>query len=81
MSQITGHRSLITGHNKDRMKDWIRYSTLGIEMAVIVGAAVWGGVSIDRRRAGEFPLFTLLLSVLGLVVAIIRLVRSTKGGE
>jgi len=60
------------------MKDWIRYSTLGIEMAVIVGAAVWGGVEIDRHRASAFPLFTLLFTVLGLVVAIIRLVRSTR---
>ena len=60
------------------MKDWIRYSTLGIEMAVIVGAAVWGGVAIDRHRASAFPLFTLLFTVLGLVVAIIRLVRSTR---
>jgi hypothetical protein len=55
--------------------DWVRYSTIGIEMAVIVGAAVWGGVAIDRNRGGKFPLFTLLLAALGLVVAIIRLVR------
>lgn len=57
---------------------WLRYSTLGIEMAVIVGAAVWGGVAIDRHRAASFPLFTILLSFIGLGIAMIRLVRELK---
>ena len=58
--------------------EWLRYSTLGIEMAVIIGAAVWGGVAIDRHRYALFPTFTLLFAFLGLVVAMIRLVRGLK---
>ena len=58
--------------------NWIRYSTLGIEMAVIIGSAVWGGVSIDKGREGRFPLFTLLLTAAGLIVAMIRLVKGIK---
>jgi hypothetical protein len=58
--------------------NWIRYSTLGIEMAVIIGFAVWGGVSIDKGREGRFPLFTLLLTAAGLIVAMIRLVKGIK---
>ena len=58
--------------------NWIRYSTLGIEMAVIIGAAVWGGVAIDRHRQGSFPLFTVLLAIIGFVVALVRLVRGAK---
>lgn len=62
----------------DDWENWIRYTTLGIEMAVIVGASVWGGVTIDRHRGAKFPLFTLLFAALGLVVAMIRLVRGTN---
>ena len=58
--------------------NWIRYSTLGIEMAVIIGLAVWGGVSLDKGREGRFPLFTLLLTAAGLIVAMIRLVKGIK---
>lgn len=47
-------------------------------MAVIIGVAVWGGVAIDRKRGASFPLFTLLLSALGLTVAIVRMVRGLK---
>lgn len=60
------------------MKDWVRYSSLGIEMAVIIGAAVWGGVAIDRRRGANFPLLTILFAALGLTVALIRMVRALK---
>lgn len=62
----------------DKDGHWLRYSTLGIEMAVIVGAAVWGGVAVDRRRAASFPLFTILFTFLGLTIAIIRLVKGLK---
>lgn len=63
---------------RDDYNNWIRYSTLGIEMAVIIGAFVYGGVLLDRGREARFPLFTILLSALGLTVAIIRLVKGAK---
>ncbi|MBR3529329.1 MAG: AtpZ/AtpI family protein [Bacteroidales bacterium] len=63
---------------RDNDNHWIHYSTLGIEMAVIIGAAVWGGVAIDRHRQGRFPAFTILMAALGFVIATIRLVRSIK---
>lgn len=47
-------------------------------MAVIIGAAVWGGVAIDKKRNASFPLFTLLMTALGLVVALIRMVKGVK---
>ena len=61
-----------------RLDNWVRYSTLGIEMAVIIGGAVWGGVALDRRREASFPLFTLLLAALGFTIALIRLFRALK---
>lgn len=57
------------------LSQWARLSAIGIEMAVIIGVAVWGGVAIDRRREASFPLFTILLSVAGLTIAIVRLLR------
>ena len=44
-------------------------------MAVIIGLATWGGVSIDSHTAMQFPLFTILLSAVGLAIALIRLIR------
>ena len=64
--------------NPENWNGWVRYSTLGIEMALIVGVSVWAGVALDRRRQATFPLLTLIFTFLGLVIAIIRLVRGAK---
>ena len=63
----------------DDLNNWVKYSSLGIEMAVIIAVSTWAGVAIDRKREGSFPLFTLLLSALGFIIAMIRLVRGLKG--
>ncbi|MDY5969168.1 MAG: AtpZ/AtpI family protein [Bacteroidales bacterium] len=60
------------------MNSWLKYSTLGLEMAVIVAAFVVGGVALDKRVSMQFPLFTLLGVVMGLTIALIRLVRVGK---
>lgn len=60
------------------MNGWLKYSTLGIEMAVIIAAFVVGGVALDKRTAMQFPLFTLLGTALGLTIALVRLVRASK---
>ena len=62
----------------DRYRDWIKYSSLGLEMAVIIGVSVWAGVAIDRRRDASFPLAVILMTALGLIIAFIRLFRSIK---
>lgn len=64
--------------SRNDLENWVRYSTLGIEMAVIVGGAVWAGVAIDRKRGVNVPLFTLIMTAVGLTVAIIRLVKGMK---
>ena len=60
------------------LNDWVRYSSVGIEMAVIIGAAVFAGVKIDAARQGSFPLFTILMTLLGLTIALLRLFRMVK---
>ncbi|MCR5424101.1 MAG: AtpZ/AtpI family protein [Bacteroidales bacterium] len=60
------------------LNDWVRYSSLGIEMAVIIGAAVFAGVKIDTARQRQFPLFTILMTLLGLTIALLRLFKMAK---
>lgn len=45
-----------------------RYSTIAIEMVVIILIASFGGVKLDKA-AGTDPVFTVILSLLGVVAA------------
>lgn len=54
---------------------WLRYAGLGTQMMVLLGLGVWAGLKLDawlHLRA----LFTILLPVLALVIALLQLFRS-----
>jgi F0F1-type ATP synthase assembly protein I len=51
-----------------------RYSAIAIEMAVIIVIASLGGVKIDKA-AGTDPLFSIILSLLGVAAAMWLLIR------
>ncbi|MBQ9638030.1 MAG: AtpZ/AtpI family protein [Bacteroidales bacterium] len=57
------------------LNNWAKYSTLGIELAVVVGASVFAGVRLDARSSSQVPWFTLLGVVFGLTCAMVRLWR------
>ena len=44
---------------KKQIDDFIRYSSLAIEMVVIMGVGVWIGMKIDKWLELDFPAFTL----------------------
>jgi len=48
----------------------IKYSNLGIQMAVIIGLSVWGGDKLDLHYKTETPVFTIVLSLLGIGTAL-----------
>lgn len=47
-------------------------------MAIAIGLGVYGGLQLDRLLAWKFPLTTILLSLLGVALAIYILVRDTS---
>ncbi|MFW5805418.1 MAG: AtpZ/AtpI family protein [Bacteroidales bacterium] len=56
-------------NNKNRFKNYLRFTTIVWEMLVIIGAGTWGGVEIDKGRDADFPLFTVILSLLSVFIA------------
>lgn len=49
---------------------FIKYSNLGIQMAVIIGLSAWGGNKLDVHYKNEPPIFTIVLSLLGIAAAL-----------
>lgn len=59
-------------------RGWLKYTTLGLEMGVIITFFVVAGVAIDKHSSMRFPLFTLLGLALGMTIAMVRLVKVSK---
>ncbi len=52
------------------LNTYARYSSLAFQMMFIVLAGVFGGIELDKWLGWKFPVFTLVLSVLGVILAI-----------
>ncbi len=57
------------------LHNYAYYSNMGIEMAVIIAAGVFGGVKLDAWIEVS-PLFTVVLSLTGVAVAMYVMIRT-----
>jgi hypothetical protein len=57
--------------NDNPLKFYAKYSTLGIQMVVIILAGAFGGKALDNWLNWDFPVFTLALTLLCAAAAII----------
>lgn len=61
---------------KDKpLQNYAIYSNMGIEMAVIIAAGVFGGIKLDEWLKIA-PLFTILLSLFGVGIAMYVMIRT-----
>lgn len=49
---------------------YVKYSSLAIQMGLIIGIGTFGGFELDKYTGWKFPLFTLILSIGSVVLAI-----------
>lgn len=57
------------------IKDFARYSGMAFQMAGIILVTVWGGVKLDKLTGWHTPVFTIVLSLLGVFAAIYTAVK------
>ncbi|MGD0755506.1 MAG: AtpZ/AtpI family protein [Bacteroidales bacterium] len=57
------------------IKDFARYSGLAFQMIGIILVTVWGGVKLDKLTGWNTPVFTIVLSLLGVFAAIYTAIK------
>ncbi len=57
------------------LKFYAIYSSLAIQMAVIVVAGAFGGRELDKWLQWHFPVFTVILSLVAIVLSILYGIR------
>ena len=48
--------------NENPLKFYAKYSSLALQMIVIILAGAFGGRALDNRNEAEFPVFTVTLT-------------------
>lgn len=59
----------------DSRNAYMRYASMGTQMLVIIGLGVFGGYKLDKWLEWKVPVFTLVLSMLSVFVAIYLTVK------
>jgi ATP synthase protein I len=57
------------------LSNYAKYTGLGVQMIAIILISVWGGTKLDKLLNLETPIFTIILSLLGVFAAIYTAVK------
>ncbi|WP_041991884.1 AtpZ/AtpI family protein [Capnocytophaga cynodegmi] len=58
-----------------QLNKWIKFSQMGLQMAIVIAICVFLGDWLDGKFPNLYPLFTVVLSLLGVFVAIYSVIR------
>ncbi|MDO9341659.1 MAG: AtpZ/AtpI family protein [Bacteroidales bacterium] len=57
------------------IRDFARYSGIAFQMIGIILVTTWGGIKLDKLSGFDKPVFTIILSLLGVFAAIYTAVK------
>ncbi|MCD6091141.1 MAG: AtpZ/AtpI family protein [Bacteroidales bacterium] len=60
---------------KKNLNAYVKYSGLAMQMGLIIGVGMFGGFQLDKLIKWEFPIFTLVLSLGAVAMAIYIAIR------
>jgi F0F1-type ATP synthase assembly protein I len=60
---------------KKTLNNYAKYSSMGIQMGAIIVGGVLGGIQLDKWLQLKFPVFTLVLTLLSVFLAIYYFIK------
>jgi len=57
------------------LNTYARFSGIGFQMIVIIGLGVYLGVKLDEKYPNKYKLFTIILSLLSIAIALFNVIR------
>lgn len=57
---------------------YVRFTSVVIQMGVIIGGFSWLGVYLDKKQHLKTPIWTIILSLLGVFIAMYLIFKEVK---
>ena len=57
---------------------FVKFSSLGVQMIVLIGGGAWGGQLLDNKMQNEKPVFTIVYSLLGIFASLYFVIREAN---
>jgi ATP synthase protein I len=65
----------ILSRNQKGLNNYAKYSGVGFQMIIIILAGTFGGIKLDKVLSNKFPIFTLSLSFLSVLLAMYIVIK------
>jgi F0F1-type ATP synthase assembly protein I len=53
----------------EQPNSFVKFSGMAVQMAVVIGLSSWGGLKLDEHYQNKNSLFTIILSLAGIIAA------------
>ena len=57
------------------INNYVKYSAVGFQMLATIGLFTFIGYKIDKSRSSSQPIFTALISLIGVVISLLQVIR------
>jgi F0F1-type ATP synthase assembly protein I len=64
--------------NNNKIKSYVQYSGLVFQMMGIIGLFTVAGYKLDQNQASKTPIYTAVLSLLGVCISLYMVIKSLK---
>lgn len=61
--------------NKDFLRNYARYSSLALQMGIIIVGGSFGGYFIDQSINMRYPIFTVILALISVVISLYLVIK------
>lgn len=61
--------------DKKRVKSYVKFSGIAIQMGVVIAISALGGNWLDEKQENEFPIWTLVLTLLSIFGSLYQIIR------
>lgn len=65
-------------NKQDRLKNYLKFTTLAIQMGILITAAALGGDWLDENQKNEFPVWTLVLTLVAIFASLFQVIREVS---
>jgi ATP synthase protein I len=71
----------ILDKNQKGLNNYAKYSGVGFQMLIIILAGTFGGIKLDKVLTTKFPIFTIVLSFLAVILAMYVVIKEFTSND
>lgn len=66
---------MLEGDSKKKINTYLKFTSIGLQMGILVTAAALGGRWLDEKQGNETPIWTLVLILLSIFASLYQIIR------